>query len=63
MLRGAMHVYDVVALVLLVGATAAFAVGGTALARAEDLAAAYWLVVGFVTLRAAVQIARSGVRG
>ena len=34
--------------------------GEGALARAEDLLALYWLVVGVVSLRAAVQIARPG---
>lgn len=57
-----MHVYDVLAVVLLVLAAAAFLLGSGALARAEDLTALYWLVVGMVTMRAAVQIAKSGVR-
>ena len=58
-----MHVYDVIALVMLAGSAVALGLGGSALARAEDLSAVYWLVVGVVTLRASVQIARSGVRG
>jgi len=58
-----MHAFDVIAVLMVVGATAAFGVGAGALARADDVVAAYWLVVGLVSLRGAVQIARSGVRG
>lgn len=57
-----MQIYDVVALIMIVSAAVAFGMGGSALARAEDLIAAYWLLVGFVGLRGAVQIARSGVK-
>jgi hypothetical protein len=57
-----MHAYDVVAIVLLVGATAALILGSVALARAEDLLGFYWLVAGAVAMRSAVQIARSGVK-
>jgi hypothetical protein len=58
-----MHAYDVLAVILLILAATAFMFGSSALARAEDLTALYWLVVGMVTMRGAVQIARSGVRG
>ncbi|WP_394844695.1 hypothetical protein LZC95_47550 [Pendulispora brunnea] len=58
-----MHLYDVLAVVLLVLGAVAFVLGGTALARAEDLTALYWMVAGLTTMRASVQIARSGVRG
>jgi len=57
-----MHFYDVLAVVLLLAGAAAFVLGGTALARAEDLIALYWMVAGLATMRASVQIARSGVR-
>ena len=57
-----MHAYDIVAIVLLAGATLAFALGGLALTRAEDLLGLYWLVAGAVALRSAVHIARSGVK-
>lgn len=57
-----MHAYDVVAIVLLAGATAAFVLGSLALAHAEDMMGLYWLVTGAVAVRAAVQIARSGVK-
>ena len=57
-----MHAVDVVALVMLVCAAVAFALGGSALARADDLVALYWLIVGLVTMRASVQIAKSGAR-
>jgi hypothetical protein len=58
-----MHLFDVVAVCMVVLAAIAFGLGGTALARAEDLVAGYWLLVGLVTLRASVQIAKSGVKG
>jgi hypothetical protein len=54
------HVFDAVAILLLLLAVAAFGVGQAALARAEDLEALYWLVVGVVGVRAAVQLARPG---
>ncbi len=53
-----MQVLDGVALGLVVAAGVAFAMGSAALARTEDLRALYWLVVGIVALRSAVQIAR-----
>jgi hypothetical protein len=55
-----MQLLDVLALLLLVGSAAAFLVGALALSRAEDVHAFYWLVVGVVSLRASVQIARPG---
>jgi hypothetical protein len=55
-----MQLLDVVALVLLVLAVVAFVVGNAALARAEDIHALYWLIVGVVSLRAGVQLARPG---
>ncbi|HEY1696883.1 MAG TPA: hypothetical protein VGG39_32210 [Polyangiaceae bacterium] len=55
-----MHLVDALAIMLLVAATTAFVLGERALARAEDLSAMYWLVVGIVSLQAAVQVARPG---
>ena len=57
-----MHLFDIVAVFMVVLAAIAFALGGMALARADDLVAAYWLLVGLVMLRASVQIAKSGVK-
>jgi hypothetical protein len=57
-----MQLVDVLAIVLLAAAGLVFVVGESALARAEDLTALYWLVVGVVSLRAAVQIARPGAK-
>lgn len=57
-----MSFVDVLAIVLLVAAGSAFVAGEMALARAEDLHAIYWLAVGVVSLRAAVQIARPGAK-
>lgn len=54
---------DVLAVLLLVGAAAAFAMGGSALARADDLRALYWLAVGIVAVRASVHMARPGREG
>jgi hypothetical protein len=58
-----MHVSDVLAVLLLVGAAVAFAFGSAALARAEDLRALYWLAVGIISVRAAVHMARPGREG
>ncbi len=58
-----MHFYDVLAVLLLVLGAAAFVLGAGALAHADDITAFYWLVTGLATMRASVQIARSGVRG
>jgi hypothetical protein len=57
-----MQLVDLLAIALLGAAGAAFLVGESALARAEDLTALYWLVVGVVSLRAAVQVVRPGAR-
>ena len=57
-----MQLVDLLAIVLVAIAGTAFVIGEGALARAEDLTALYWLVVGLVSLRAAVQIARPGAR-
>lgn len=53
-----MQLFDGIALAMVVAAGLAFGVGASSLARAEDLKALYWLVVGIVALRSAVQIAR-----
>ena len=58
-----MQLVDVLAIVLILAAGAAFVLGESALARAEDLRALYWLGVGVLSLRAAVQIARPGAPG
>jgi hypothetical protein len=55
-----MQVLDAVAVVLVVGATAAFAFGALALTRSNDVEAIYFLVVGVVALRAGVQLVRPG---
>jgi hypothetical protein len=57
-----MQLVDVLAIVLVVAAAVAFVFGENALARAEDLRAMYWLAVGVVSLRAAVQVARPGAK-
>jgi hypothetical protein len=55
-----MQMLDVLAGVLVVGAAAAFVFGATSLARASDVEAIYFLVIGVVALRAGVQLARPG---
>jgi hypothetical protein len=57
-----MTLVDVLAIALVVGAVGAFVAGEGALARADDLRAVYWLAVGIVSLRAAVQVARPGTK-
>jgi hypothetical protein len=57
-----MQLVDVLGIVLVLGAGAAFVIGEAALGRAEDLRALYWLVVGVVALRAAVQATRPGAK-
>ncbi len=57
-----MHWLDVVAVLLLVGAGLAFVAGESALARAEDLQAIYWLAVGALGLQAAAHFGRPVVR-
>ena len=55
-----MQLLDVLAALLVLGAAAAFAFGATALARANDIEAIYFLVVGIVALRAGIQVVRPG---
>jgi hypothetical protein len=56
------YVGDAVAIALLAMAAGAFLVGSNALARSEDLKALFWLVVGVVSVRGAVVVARPGGR-
>jgi hypothetical protein len=51
---------DIVALLLAIGSAIAFFLGNAALARAEDLPALYWLIVGAIAVRSAVHLARPG---
>jgi hypothetical protein len=55
-----MQMLDVLAAALVVGAAASFTFGATALSRASDVEAIYFLVVGVVALRAGVQLVRPG---
>ncbi len=57
-----MQLVDLLAIALLAAAGVTFASGEAALARADDLHAVYWLAVGVVSLRAAVQVARPGAK-
>ncbi len=57
-----MHVADAIAIFLVIGAAAAFGMGGYALSRSEDLKALYWLLVGILALRGAVQVGRPGAK-
>lgn len=57
-----MQVSETLAILLAVGAGAAFLVGERALAREEDLRALYWLAVGVVAVHGAVQVARPGTK-
>ena len=57
-----MQLADALAVVLLLAAGVSFWFGSAALARAEDLKALYWLLVGVVTVRAAVQVVRPGAK-
>lgn len=43
----------VAATLVVLGAAVAFALGGSAIARSADVTATYWIVVGFVAVRAA----------
>lgn len=58
--RAAMQLLDLLAAALVLGAAAAFTFGALALARANDVEAIYFLVVGVVALRAGVQLVRPG---
>ena len=51
---------DALAALLVVGAAAAFTFGAMALARANDIEALYFLIVGIVAVRAGVQLVRPG---
>ncbi len=55
-----MHLLDVIAAFLVLGAAAAFTFGALALGRSSDVEAIYLLVVGVVALRAGVQMVRPG---
>jgi hypothetical protein len=55
-----MQLLDILAAALIVGAAAAFTFGAMALARASDVEAIYYLVIGVVALRAGVQLVRPG---
>jgi hypothetical protein len=55
-----MNLLDILAVALVLVAGTTFVLGELALSRAEDLQALYWLAVGIVSLRAAVQIGRPG---
>jgi hypothetical protein len=57
-----MQFVDGLAIALVLASMVAFVCGESALARAEDLQAVYWLIVGGVSLRCAVQVARPGAR-
>jgi len=52
--------YDLAALGLLGFSCVAYVLGGTALARTDDFMAAYWLLVGVVTMSGSIKIAKSG---
>jgi hypothetical protein len=51
---------DVLSVVMLLAAVAAFALGMNALGDQRDLAAIYWLVVGGLILKASVDLLRPG---
>jgi hypothetical protein len=53
-----MQLLDGIALAMVITAGLAFGVGAASLARAEDVKALYWLVVGVVAVQGAVQLAR-----
>jgi len=57
-------VVDALSILLVLGASLAFAVGVAALGERRDLSAIYWLAVGGLVLRAAVELLRprSGAR-
>ena len=58
-----MQLADGLGVLLVAGGGTAFALGESALSRAEDLGALYWLAVGVVAFYAAVQMVRPGARG
>jgi len=51
-------VVDALSILLVLGASMAFAVGVLALGEHRDLAAIYWLAIGGLVLRAAVELLR-----
>ncbi|CAN5324744.1 hypothetical protein BH09MYX1_BH09MYX1_64760 [soil metagenome] len=56
---GSVHGTDVLAAALVIGASVAFAFGAFALARSADITATYFMVVGFVAVRAAYAVVES----
>lgn len=55
-----MQLLDWLGAALVIAAAAAFTFGAMSLARANDVEAVYYLVVGVVALRAGVQLVRPG---
>lgn len=53
-----MQLLDVLAALLVLASAVAFGLGATALARSSDVEALYWLVVGVVSVRAGVALAK-----
>ncbi len=53
---GSVYGTDILAGAMVIGGAVAFALGSFALAHAEDITATYWVVVGFVALRAAYAV-------
>jgi hypothetical protein len=53
-----MQLLDLLAALLVLGSAVAFALGASALARSVDVEALYWLIVGVVTVRAGVALAK-----
>ena len=51
-------VIDALSILLVLGAALAFSLGVAALAERRDLIAVYWLVIGALVLRAAVELLR-----
>jgi hypothetical protein len=51
-------VIDALSILLVLGAALAFSLGVAALAERRDLVAIYWLVIGGLVLRAAVELLR-----
>jgi len=51
-------VVDALSILLVLGASLAFAVGVLALGERHDLSAIYWLAIGGLVLRAAVELLR-----
>jgi hypothetical protein len=51
---------DVISVGLVVGAATSFAAALRALGAREDLAALYWLAIGALVLRSAVDLLRTG---